>query len=85
MYNVATSKVALSAVAFAGILIVGITSVSAGNTKVKVCHGTSSETNPTVEIVISESALATHLEHGDLIFNELTGTCEAGGGDPTEN
>ncbi len=50
--------------------------------KVRVCHFTSAESNPTVEIVISDSALQTHLDHGDVVYDEVNG-CEEGGGGPS--
>lgn len=76
MYNVAKeNRVAI----FAALVIATLTlatTVFAGGVKTRVCHTTSSESNPIVELVVSESALETHLAHGDQIFNETTGSCE---------
>jgi hypothetical protein len=40
---------------------------NAANQKVTVCHVTSSEKNPFVEITVSVNALNAHLGHGDFI------------------
>jgi hypothetical protein len=50
----------------------GATSASADNEyqygeKVTICHHTGSKKNPTVTIVVSQSALDAHLAHGDTI------------------
>jgi hypothetical protein len=45
--------------------------VSKGKDKETICHRTSSEKNPWVEITVSVNALQTHLNHGDFI-----GKCE---------
>ena len=39
----------------------------AGNGKVTICHNTHSETNPSVIITISKSALKAHAQHGDNV------------------
>ncbi len=54
----------------------------AGQTRVTLCHATSSATNPYVLIKVAEPAYATHIEHGDFPPNE-EGLCipDDGGGD----
>lgn len=77
--NMTGAVLGLAALAFLAIAM----TVEAGGQKVRVCHVTGSESNPTVEIVISENAVASHLEHGDMVWNEETGcTSDGGGGNP---
>lgn len=48
--------------------------------KVNVCHKTGSQSNPWVQIEISENAMNAHLEHGDI-----QGNCPGEGGKDDEN
>jgi hypothetical protein len=44
-----------------------------GAEKTTICHRTGSETNPWVEITVSNNALPAHTEHGDIIPAPATG------------
>jgi len=44
------------------------------NTKINVCHSTGSQSNPWVQICISENALPAHLSHNS---GDYVGTCDA--------
>lgn len=65
------------------VFLAGVFFVEAAD-RVQICHFTNSESNPTVEIVVSENALLTHLEHGDVIFDSVTG-CGGSGNPDGEN
>ena len=64
----------LATVGAAGLMLAGATMATASavtadhgqqNEKVTICHATGSETNPYVEITVSENALPAHLRHQD--------------------
>jgi hypothetical protein len=61
--------------------LLALASAAKAGERVRVCHYTESESNPTVEIVISYNALQNHLDHGDAVYDPING-CEEGGADP---
>ena len=59
----------LAALAGGLVSTLGSRRVGATDDKVRICHKTTSDTNPFVEIEVAASAVADHLAHGDFHRN----------------
>lgn len=80
-----TAKIStLSLVAMVGVALAALVfSIQAeAGTTMAICHVTSSDKNPVIELVISDNALQTHLDHGDILYSSVTGCSADDGGGP---
>jgi len=63
------------------IVVVGVavaSQVGYAETKVAVCHMTSSNTTPVVLIHVSPNAVPAHLDHGDFLLPSGESDCSGG-------